>query len=88
MIETSKLEEKLALMKGHDFELAEFAERNAGNTNPTTTTAFQARIAAMALGCTPGDLKDLPIKEYASIIGRTAIFLFGSSGKEAIPSES
>lgn len=90
MIDTLKLEEKLVQLTGHDFELAEFAERNKGNTTPllTFSSAFQARLAAMALECTPDDLKDLPLKEYTSIINRTANFLFGSSASEKIPSES
>lgn len=89
-IDTSNLEANLAALKGHDFELAEFAERNKGNTSPliTFSSAFQARLAAMALKCTPDDLKDLSIKEYTSVINRTANFLFGSSESEKIPSAS
>ena len=88
MIDTNKLEEKLALLTGHDFELAEFAERNKGNTTPviTASSAFQARLAAMALECTPDDLKDLPLKEYSSVITRMINFLFGSSESAKIPS--
>ncbi len=87
-IDTSNLEANLAALTGHDFELAEFAERNKGNTTPllTFSSAFQARLAAIALKCTPDDLKDLSMKEYMSIITRTANFLFGSSGSEKIPS--
>ena len=90
MTETTKLEEKLATLTGHDFELAEFAERNKGNATPmlTFSSAFQARLAARALDCTPDDLKDLPLKEYTSIINRVANFLFGSSESEKIPSAS
>ncbi len=88
MIDTNKLEERLGMLKGHDFELAEFAERNKGNTMPiiTFSSSFQARLAAIALECTPDDLKDLPIKEYTGIINRTANFLLGSSESEKIPS--
>lgn len=88
MIDTNKLEEKLAELTGHDFELAEFAERNVGNSTPllTFSSAFQARLAARALDCTPGDLKDLPLKEYTAIINRTANFLFGSSESAKTPS--
>lgn len=88
MIDTLKLEENLMQLKGRDFELAEFAERNKGNSSPliTFSSAFQARLAAMALDCTPDDLKDLPLKEYTSIINRTANFLFGSSGSAKTPS--
>ena len=90
MIDTLKLEEKLAQLTGHDFELAEFVERNKGNSTPllTFSSAFQARLAARALECTPDDLKDLPLKEYTAIINRTANFLFGSSESAKIPSES
>ena len=89
-IDASDLELKLAALKGHDFELAEFAERNKGNSSPliTFSSAFQARLAAIALKCTPDDLKDLSIKEYTAIINRTANFLFGSSESEKTPSES
>lgn len=89
-MDTSKLEENLLKLKGHDFELAEFAERNKGNnaTLITFSSAFQARLAAMALKCTPDDLKDLPLKEYTEIINRTANFLFSSSESEKIPSAS
>lgn len=90
MIDTNKLEEKLVQLKGRDFELAEFAERNKGNSIPLVTfsSAFQARLAAMALDCTPDDLKDLPLKEYTAIINRTANFLFGSSERAKIPFEN
>ena len=90
MIDTNKLEEKLLQLKGHDFELAEFAERNKGNTTPliTFSSGFQCRLAAMALECTPDDLKDLPIKKFTEIINRTANFLFGSSESEKTPSAS
>lgn len=88
MTDITKLEEKLMMLKGRDFELAEFAERNKGNNTPllSFSSAFQARLAAMALDCTPDDLKDLPLREYTAIINRTANFLFGSSEKNAIPS--
>ena len=90
MTDITKLEEELMMLKGRDFELAEFAERNKGNSTPllTFSSAFQARLAATALDCTPDDLKDLPLKEYSSIINRTVNFLFGSSESEKIPSES
>ena len=90
MIDTTNLEEKLSQLTGHDFAMAESAERNKGNMTPlmTFSSSFQTRLAAMALEVTPDDLKDLPLNEYAEITNRTANFLFGSSAKRKTPSES
>lgn len=82
-MDTKDLETKLLNLTGKDFELAEFAERNSGNTMPliTFSAAFQARLAAMALGVLPDDIKNLPIQQYNAIVSRVSNFLFAPSAE-------
>lgn len=78
-----ELETKLETLTGVDFEEAESVERQLGNLTPmiTFSSSFQARIAAMALGVTPHELKALKLPEYNDIIGRVSNFLFGTSAE-------
>lgn len=80
----SKLEEKLQLLTGNNFETAENIERQLGNTAPviSASSSFIVRLAAMALGCTPHDLKALPINKYAVVVSNTSNFLFGALAEE------
>ena len=88
MLDTAKLEEGLAKLRGLDFEQCEAAERAAGNTFPEISfqKSFQARLAAKALGVNPHDIKELPLREYNSVCQRVFNFLFTSSDGET-PSE-
>lgn len=83
-IDISKLEEKLELLTGNDFEEAEKIERQTGNTASviSTTSSFAVRLAAMALGCLPHDLKALPIAKYTVVLSKTSNFLFGALAEE------
>ena len=90
MVDYSNLKEKLASLSGNNFEQAERQERAAGNDiiNLTFTSSFRARIAAIALGVTAGDIKDLPLKDYTEITNTVYNFFYGVSDEAATLSES
>ena len=80
-IDTTNLTEKLATLRGLDFEQAEAEERGAGNAaiEMTFSKSFQARLAAKALGVNVNDIKALPLAKYYSITAEVSRFLFSSS---------
>ena len=84
MLDIKALNEKLANLRGLDFELAETQERATGNNFPdlTFTKSFQARLAAMALNVPVADVKELPMKQYIQVCQGTFTFFYGSSGDE------
>ena len=77
MIDTTKLEEGFAKLKGYDLIDLEKEERLTGNTTLelSTSKSFQARLAARALNMNVHDLKNLPLKEYNQICMRVFSFL-------------
>lgn len=83
-MDISKLNEKLADLRGLDFELAEAQERAAGNNFPdvTFTKGFQARLAALALNVPVADIKELPLRDYQTVCSKVFNFLYNSSGSE------
>ena len=84
MIDVEKLEERLPLLTGRDFEQAELAERVDGNTFPEITfcKSFQARLAAHALELPYDDVKNLPLKDYQAVCGKVFQFLFDVGNKK------
>ena len=86
MVDITKLEEKLNGLRGLDFDAAEAQERAAGNNYPDVsfTKGFQIRLAAIALGVTPAELKELPLRQYARLCTRVSAFLFGSLEDETV----
>ena len=89
-IDTSELESKLESLSGRDFNECEAIERRRGNYTPmiSFSAEFQARIAAMALGTNIGELEELPIAKYHSIITRTANFLASTLAEEMLAVKS
>lgn len=83
-MDTKMLNEKLAQLRGLDFELAEKQERAEGNNvlEITTTKSFQARLAALALGTPVADIKELPIKKYNQVCTNVLNFLYATSDEE------
>ena len=81
-----KLRAGLEKLTGNDFEAAERAEQAAGNAALllTTNKAFQARLAAKALGVPAPEIKNLPIKEYIAITQEVFNFLFKGSGESEL----
>ncbi len=83
MLDTSKLEEKLASLRGLDFETAETLTRrnpaNAAVVEVSVIKEFQARLAALALAVPYEDIKELPLKQYAAVCQRVVNFLFANS---------
>lgn len=80
-LDTTNLEENLKALSGRDFEEAEKAERQAGNTQPLIqfSAGFLARLAAIALGTNPHEIKALPLNEYVNLTGRVTSFIYSSS---------
>ena len=85
-IDLSKLETGLESLTGRDYESAERMARMQGDATPMIqySSSFQAALAATALGVTNAELKELPIKMYAKVIGRVTSFLFEDSVKEIL----
>ena len=85
-IDLSKLEAGLERLTGRDYESAERMARMQGDATPMIqySSSFQAALAATALGVTNAELKELPIKMYAKVIGRVTSFLFEDSVKEIL----
>lgn len=81
-----ELTEGLAKLTGYDMEKVESECRNAGNNSLfiTTTSDFQSRIAARALGITVHELRGLPFKEYNQTLNEVISFLYSSSGEEGV----
>lgn len=81
MLDIKLLNEKLATLRGLDFETAETQERAAGNNFPdlTFTKSFQARLAALALEVPVADIKELPMKQYIQVCSGVFNFFYGSS---------
>lgn len=89
--EIEKLKEGLKKLTGADYESAEKAERALGNITPLInfSTPFQIRLAAMALGTNPPELKTLPINEYSLLATTVSNFLLtGSEATEEQPQQS
>lgn len=83
-VDISDLKSKLGNLTGMDFERAEMDERTAGNTafDMTFSKSFQIRLAAMALGVNPYDIKELPLPQYTKIGMEVFNFLFSSGVDE------
>lgn len=83
-IDISDLKSKLGKLTGLDFERAETDERTAGNTSfdMTFSKSFQIRLAAMALGVNPFEIKELPLPQYTKIGMEVFNFLFSSAVDE------
>ena len=81
-----ELTEGLAKLTGYDMEKVESECRNAGNNSLfiTTTSDFQSRIAARALGITVHELRGLPFKEYNQTLNEVISFLYSSSDEEGV----
>lgn len=90
MLDAKELENKLAGMTGHDFEELERDERDAGNrmADVINSRSFMARIAARALQCNPGDVKDLPLKQYVELTTRVNNFLLSDLTEAILASRS
>ena len=84
MVDINELKNKLENLKGTDFELVESEERSAGNNSVdvTLSKSFQARLAARALGVTPHEIKNLPLKQYSKVVLTVMSFLFSDMATE------
>ncbi len=85
-IDLSKLEDGLKVLRGKDYEAAERMARMQGDATPVIqySSTFQAALAAIALGVTTTEIKDLPIKEFTKVIGQVNYFLLGDSVEEIL----
>ena len=81
-VDFAKLDAGLKNLRGLDFEAAEAQERAGGNNYPDVTfsKSFQARLAAMALGTTAADIKEMPLKDFTQVTQTVFNFLFAPSG--------
>ena len=88
-IDLSKLEDGLANLTGVDYTEAERFVRKKGETTPMIqfTGAFQAALAARALGVTYAEVCALPIGKYTVAITQVTNFLFGDLAPEATAME-
>ena len=85
MVDITKLEENLEKLSGRDFSSVEKESRSAGNNAIVLTTSsdFQARLAARALKVNPNDILDLPLKKYNQTLLIVTNFLFATSDENA-----
>lgn len=79
--EYKKFLEGLEKLNGYDLEAAERAEITAGNNAPilTLTKAFQARLAAKALGVPAPEVRALPMRAYNTLTNEVLSFLYRES---------
>lgn len=87
-INLEKLRYGLEKLTGYDMEKVESESRNAGNSSLfiTTTSDFQSRIAARALGISVHELRSVPFREYNKILNEVISFLYSSSEEEEVAS--
>lgn len=80
----TQLPEKLEDLRGLDYEAAAARVRKKGNTNILLKAdeSFQVELAAIALGKTPADIRELPLKYYSAVIGIVFNFLFNTDLSE------
>jgi len=85
MVDITKLKENLEKLSGRDFSSVEKESRSAGNNAVVLTTSsdFQARLAARALKVNPNDILDLPLKKYNQTLLIVTNFLFGTLDENA-----
>lgn len=85
MVDITKLEENLEKLSGRDFSSVEKESRSSGNNAIVLTTSsdFQARLAARALKVNPNDILDLPLKKYNQTLLIVTNFLFATSDENA-----
>ena len=85
MLDISKLEDQLEGLTGRDFSKIEKESRASGNNSVVLTTSsdFQARLAAKALNVNPNDIFDLPLKKYNQTLLIVTNFLFGTLDETA-----
>lgn len=81
MVDITNLASKLETLTGRDFSAVEKESRATGNNSVVLTTSsdFQARLAARALSVNPNDILDLPLKKYNQTLLIVTNFLFGTS---------
>lgn len=85
-IDRDKLRDGLEKLTGEDYEQAERTVRFAGDitTDITYSRAFQAALAAKALGITRKDILAMPILEYNNAVNVVRDFLLSSHVSEVV----
>ena len=76
----TELPEKLEQLRGLDYEACAARVRKKGNTNILLKADenFQVELAATALGVTPADIREMPLRQYSQLIGIVFNFLFST----------
>ena len=89
-INLKELKAKLQNLRGVDFEEAEKIERETGNVSfeISMSKSFQIRLAAMALGVNPHDLKELPLPTYTKVALEVFNCLFSSAVEQKTDSDN
>ena len=89
-LDFSTLEDRLAELDAKAFMRAERECRMAADPAPdiTYSSAFRAKLAAVAMGVPQAEITTLPINAYASVVSRVLNFLLKPLAETVIQQES